>query len=93
MRSSVKLDNRRKKILYRGWHMGMRELDLIIGTFLDNHIETLSQTELDELEALFNIADTTLYACFCGKNENNVVVKNSMFQKILMASNNDKKTN
>jgi antitoxin CptB len=35
IRSSDGLDVRRRRILFRAWHRGMREMDLIMGRFAD----------------------------------------------------------
>ena len=34
-RSSAGLDERRRRLLYRSWHRGTREMDLIMGRFAD----------------------------------------------------------
>ena len=34
-RSSEGLDPRRRKLLFRSWHRGIREMDLILGGFAD----------------------------------------------------------
>ena len=41
--SSEGLDARRRKLLFRSWHRGMREMDLILGAFADAAIETLDR--------------------------------------------------
>jgi antitoxin CptB len=41
-RSSDGLDDRRKRLLFRCWHRGTREMDLILGRFADAEIATLS---------------------------------------------------
>ena len=41
-RTSADLDVRRRRILFRAWHRGMREMDLIMGRFADAEIGTLS---------------------------------------------------
>jgi antitoxin CptB len=51
---------RRKKLLFRSWHRGTRELDLIFGSFADAAIETLDEGELDDYERLLNLPDTDL---------------------------------
>lgn len=51
---------RRKKLLFRSWHRGTRELDLIFGSFADAAIETLDEDELDDYERLLNLPDTDL---------------------------------
>ena len=39
-RSSGGLDERRRKLLFRAWRRGVREMDLIVGRFADAHIDT-----------------------------------------------------
>ena len=56
-RSSAGLDTRRRQILYRSWHRGMREMDLIMGRFSDAHIAELTDAELDEYERLMELRD------------------------------------
>jgi antitoxin CptB len=65
-RSSSDLDPRRKRLLFRCWHRGTREMDMILGPFADAAIADLSDAELDELEALIEIPDPDLYAAFSG---------------------------
>ena len=31
-------DPRRKRLLFRSWHRGMREADLILGSFAEQHL-------------------------------------------------------
>ena len=38
-RSSEGLDERRRKLLFRAWRRGVREMDLIVGRFADAHID------------------------------------------------------
>lgn len=65
-RSSGGLDDRRKRILFRCWHRGTREMDLVLGRFADAEIATLSDAELDELERLIEVNDHDLYAAVAG---------------------------
>ncbi|MGY0573899.1 FAD assembly factor SdhE [Bradyrhizobium sp. RDM12] len=61
-RSSNGLDDRRKRLLFRCWHRGTREMDLILGRFADAEIAHLSEVELTELETLLEESDPHLYA-------------------------------
>jgi antitoxin CptB len=63
-RSSDGLDDRRKRLLYRCWHRGTREMDLILGGFADVHIGALSDAEVADLERLMELPDPDLYAAF-----------------------------
>jgi antitoxin CptB len=65
-RSSGGLDDRRKRLLFRCWHRGMREMDLILGRFADAEIGSLTDAELTDLESLIEIPDPNLYAALSG---------------------------
>jgi antitoxin CptB len=65
-RSSDGLDDRRKRLLFRCWHRGTREMDLILGRFADAEIATLSEDELAQLEHLIEMPDPDLYAALTG---------------------------
>ena len=65
-RSSGGLDDRRKRLLFRCWHRGTREMDLILGRFADAEIGNLSDDELDRLERLIEVPDPDLYAAITG---------------------------
>src|ERR1700733_15057589 len=61
-RSSSGLDDRRKRLLFRCWHRGTREMDLILGRFADAAIADLTDAELGQLEQLIEVPDPDLYA-------------------------------
>lgn len=60
-RSSEGLDERRRRLLFRSWHRGIRETDLLLGRFADAHIADLSEQDLDAYEALLDVPDHDLY--------------------------------
>ena len=60
-RSSAGLDARRRRILFRSWHRGMREMDLIMGRFADVMIDRMSDAELDDFERLMQAPDPDMY--------------------------------
>jgi antitoxin CptB len=66
-RSSEGLDLRRRKLLFRSWHRGMREMDLIMGRFADAVLDRLSEDELAEFERLIEIPDRELLAWITGE--------------------------
>lgn len=59
-RTSAELDHRRRRILFRAWHRGIREMDLILGQFADENIDQLDDMQLDTLERLMDISDRDL---------------------------------
>ncbi|MCO5065623.1 MAG: succinate dehydrogenase assembly factor 2 [Rhizobiaceae bacterium] len=66
-RTSDGLDARRKRLLFRSWHRGMRELDLILGPFADAEIGGLTDAELEQYELLLTINDTELLPWLMGE--------------------------
>ena len=68
-RSSDGLDARRRRLLFRSWHRGTREADLIMGRFADAHIEGFSDAELDQYEHLLEALETDLLTWITGVAE------------------------
>jgi antitoxin CptB len=60
------MDDRRKKLRFRAWRRGFREIDLILGRFADAHIEDLDEAELDAFEALLQAPDQRVYDWIAG---------------------------
>ena len=48
---------RRKRLLWRATHRGIKEMDLILGGFVTRNIDAFTAVELDRLEAIMNIPD------------------------------------
>ena len=60
-RSSNGLAPHRKRVLFRAWHRGTREMDLILGRFADAHLRGLSEAELSDLEGLLEVPDRDVF--------------------------------
>jgi len=60
-------DPRLKRILFRCWHRGMKEMDLLLGGFANAKIDELTEDELAELEHLLTAHDQDLYAWMTGR--------------------------
>jgi antitoxin CptB len=65
-RSSEGLDERRRKLLFRAWRRGVREMDLIVGRFADVYIDKFDEPALDQFERLIEVPNTELYAWVTG---------------------------
>ncbi len=67
-RSSEGLNERQRRLLFRSWHRGIRETDLVLGRFADAHIADLSDADLDTYERLLdNVPDHDLYVWVTGE--------------------------
>ena len=62
--SSEKLDPRRRKLLFRAWHRGIKEMDLILGGYADAYIAEMPSADLDEFEMILEINDRDLVKWF-----------------------------
>ena len=60
---------RRKKLRYRAWHRGTKEMDLILGPFADAHTDAMDGAQLDRLEALRSEDDPPLLTWVMGQAE------------------------
>ncbi len=48
---------RRKRLLWRATHRGIKEMDILLGGFVTRHLEAFSAADIAELEAIMNIPD------------------------------------
>jgi len=78
--SSEGLDPRRRRLLFRSWHRGIREMDLVLGRFADAHIATLSEPELDEYEAWLDVPDQRIFAWVNGSQAVPAEVDTALFR-------------
>lgn len=81
-RSSNGLDDRRKRLLFRCWHRGTREMDLILGRFADAEIGNLSDDDLTQLDILIEVNDPDLYAAIIGDKVLPADVTGALFARI-----------
>lgn len=89
-RSSADLDPRRRKILFRAWHRGMRETDLIMGRFADAQIGNLSEAELDEFERLIEVLDRDLLSWITGEAQVSENYDSDVFRQLKAFHQHDK---
>jgi len=58
---------RRKRLLFRATHRGTFENDLMIGGFVRAHLTSLTEADLDALEAVMDMQDTDLAEWLTGR--------------------------
>lgn len=62
-------EERRKKLKFRAWRRGFREMDLLMGSFADTAIESMDAAGLDEFERLLGVPDWEVYAWLIGQKD------------------------
>jgi antitoxin CptB len=81
-RTSADLDPRRRRILFRAWHRGIREMDLIMGRFADAAIGTMSDAELDDFERLIEVPDRDLFHWITGEDATPSNYDTAIFRRV-----------
>jgi antitoxin CptB len=80
--SSDGLDPRRRRMLFRSWHRGTREADLIMGRFADAHLANFTDAELDQFEHLLDALETDLLSWMTGLAEVPSDHDTAMFRRV-----------
>ncbi len=80
--SSAGLDERRRRLLFRAWHRGMREMDLIFGRFADVELPTLTDVEVDAFEALLEPQDQEVFSWISGSEPIPAEFDTALFRRI-----------
>jgi len=58
---------RRRRLRYRAWHRGTKEMDLLLGPYADARLEAMDTAELDRFETFIDEADTDLQKWLLGQ--------------------------
>ncbi len=61
------IDQLKKKILYRAEYRGTKEMDLLLGNFVNKYINEFNILELNQLDDLLNFDDDTLFKWYMNK--------------------------
>lgn len=61
------LSNLQKKLLFRAWHRGTRESDLLLGRFAEAHVPGMDDAQLNLFAALLNEQDPDIYDWLVGR--------------------------
>lgn len=56
-----------KKLLFRAWHRGTREADLVLGRFAEAHVPHMDETQLQLFAELLNEQDPDIYDWLTGQ--------------------------
>ncbi|CAH1672606.1 MULTISPECIES: succinate dehydrogenase assembly factor 2 [unclassified Chelatococcus] len=58
---------RLRRLKFRAWHRGMREMDLIFGRFADAKLPELDEADLAAFESLLDEQDKDIFSWYCGE--------------------------
>jgi antitoxin CptB len=80
--SSDGLDMRRRRLLFRCRHRGIREMDLVLGPFADAQLTSLTDAELDELDLWLEVPDQQMFAYVIGAQPTPSGLDSALFRRL-----------
>jgi antitoxin CptB len=80
--SSEGLDARRRRLLFRCRHRGIREMDYVLGRFADAELERLTDAEMDVLESWLDVPDQQMFAFVNGSDPVPDAINTPMFRRL-----------
>jgi antitoxin CptB len=80
--SSKGLDPRRRRLKFRLWHRGIREMDLVLGGFADAELSRLDDAGLAEVEGWLDIPDQQMFAWVNGSETPPPEIDTALFRKL-----------
>jgi len=83
--SSVALDERRRRLLFRAWRRGMREMDLVMGQFAEANLHRMSDSELNEFERLMEEPDPQVLSWIVGATPTPAAYDTPLFARMRAA--------
>ena len=73
-----KLNNLKKKLLYRASYRGTKEMDILLGDFVNYYIDKFNEDELNSLNSFLNLEDEIIYSLY----NNSISTENIKEKKI-----------
>ena len=73
-----KLDSLKRKIKYRSGYRGIKEMDLLLGKFVKEYIDTLNYDELLKLYEILEIDDDIIFKWYSNLNHEKSIPKNKI---------------
>ena len=83
-----KLSMRKKEILFKCTHRGTKELDMLLGNYVSNHINELKSKELDYLDVILNFNDMDLFKILTKKKAIDKKMNEYFIKKIIKFNQN-----
>jgi len=76
------LEIRRKRLKFRSSHRGIKEADILLGSFAKSHLDKLTVVQLDRYETLLREPDPKIVAWMTGDQEPPDHLKNDVMDML-----------
>lgn len=77
------MDAHKRKLNFRAWRRGFRELDLLMGSFADQYLADLNEAGTSEFERLLTVPDWEIYAWLIGQKPVPVNYKGPVLDQLI----------
>lgn len=77
------LVRRRKRLKYRSWHRGTKEMDLLLGPFADACLDGFDARLLAEYEALLDRPEPDLYEWIVGRAPPPAAARSTVLDRLI----------
>ena len=84
------LETYKKKIIYKASHRGSKEMDILLGNFINKYIELFYKIELHLFDLILDNDDDVIYLWILGKNDIPNKYQNRVFSLLLNNTQNQK---
>ncbi len=64
------IENLKKRLIYRSQYRGTKEMDKLVGSFVNTYINNFDSEKLNELEKFLTIDDDSLYKFYNNQLDN-----------------------
>ena len=82
--SEETIENWRKRLTFRAWHRGTREMDLLIGSFADKYINGFEAEDLAIFEEILINNDPDVYDWIIGRQKAPEELKSRVLDLLLV---------
>ena len=63
------LETYKKKIIYKASHRGSKEMDILLGNFINKYIDLFNENELQQFDLILDNDDDDIYQWILGKSD------------------------
>ena len=74
------ITNLKKRLIYRSQYRGTKEMDKLIGSFVQSNIDKFNEIQLNELEKFLDVDDDTLYKFYNGLSFKTDIIRSEIFK-------------
>ena len=82
------LETYKKKIIYKASHRGSKEMDILLGNFINKYIELFNENELNIFDSILDYDDDDIYQWMIGKKDVPTRYENRVFSLLISNTQN-----